>query len=351
NDINTHKPFFRSGEWATWTLRLTDAHFGAREDGTDLWFVFGADPDDICYIRSIKVYVTDRPENYAFFSAMEMISRAWGNGGNRLELNLMNREQGFVAHAIQYTLPVAGRRGVEIICGGADGRVSIDGAETDYHAGDILLINGGQIRGAGTNIPGGCFYLIFDLSMLGNPGHPVINALRTERLRFQNRVPASHPAHEMIWSVCNRLTAVYSQNDQNAMTELRLQVLLLELLIALYENGLVEENNGRHQANSQIRQVIEYMEKHLGEPLTVNRLATLANLSEGYFSRQFRASVGVPPLAHLTALRIQRAAALLTEGLSVTETAMEVGIPHVSHFIRLFKQRFGVTPHRWRIEN
>lgn len=67
NDINTHKDFFAANKWMTWTVQLTDAYFGSRADGTDLYFSFGADPDDICYIRSIRVYETATPDNFAAY--------------------------------------------------------------------------------------------------------------------------------------------------------------------------------------------------------------------------------------------------------------------------------------------
>lgn len=67
SDINTHKDFFAANKWMTWTVQLTDAYFGSRSDGTDLYFSFGADPDDVCYIRSIKVYETATPDNTAAY--------------------------------------------------------------------------------------------------------------------------------------------------------------------------------------------------------------------------------------------------------------------------------------------
>lgn len=349
NDINTRKEFFKANEWATWTLRLHDAHFGTREDGTDLYFYFGADPDDECYIRSIKVYATATPENYATFGAMELQSHS------RLELNTYNKEKAYVTFDVHtYGPSASGARlptnwysGVEVVFGQTDGNVTIDGVAQPYRAEDILFINPDQIRGTDTAITGSCYYMVFDIGNLESHfRNSILTDIRLKKKRFQNVVSREHPAHHTLRCQFQQLIQAYA--SESPYKELKIQSLLLGLLYHCCENGLVIEAPRSDARLNHIRSAITYMEEHLANPVTVGELAAQVHLSEAYFSRYFKSCIGVPPLEHLTNLRMERAADLLAGGSSVTETAMEVGVSNVGHFIRLFKKRYGATPLQWQ---
>ncbi|XAW88453.1 helix-turn-helix domain-containing protein [Vibrio sp. CDRSL-10 TSBA] len=50
----------------------------------------------------------------------------------------------------------------------------------------------------------------------------------------------------------------------------------------------------------------------------------------------------------MTRLKLQQARRYLGH-LSVTDTALELGYENISHFIRLFKKEFGVTPKQFKL--
>ena len=59
--------------------------------------------------------------------------------------------------------------------------------------------------------------------------------------------------------------------------------------------------------------------------------------------------MGCSPSEYLTELRLRRAATLLVStNLSVSEIALEVGYLSLSHFSRVFRERFGKTPRAFR---
>ena len=53
---------------------------------------------------------------------------------------------------------------------------------------------------------------------------------------------------------------------------------------------------------------------------------------------------GFWPHRFLTAVRLRQAERLLAAGMAVTDACFEVGFGSLSHFIRLYKRRFGVVP-------
>lgn len=83
------------------------------------------------------------------------------------------------------------------------------------------------------------------------------------------------------------------------------------------------------------------------------QIAAAIPISERYLFSVFR-DVGTTPAEWLRAARLDRASALLStshaanDAPSIQEVACAVGIPHASHFSRLFRERFGVSPSAYR---
>jgi AraC-like DNA-binding protein len=75
----------------------------------------------------------------------------------------------------------------------------------------------------------------------------------------------------------------------------------------------------------------------------------VALMSEGHFSRQFRATYGETPYSYLMTRRIERAKALLRLGdMSVTEVCMAVGCTSLGSFSARFTELTGETPTAYR---
>ncbi|MDF9616793.1 AraC family transcriptional regulator [Pseudomonas entomophila] len=97
------------------------------------------------------------------------------------------------------------------------------------------------------------------------------------------------------------------------------------------------------------RQLVEYIETHLDQPLTLGELALRCNLSEYHFARMFRASFGLPPHQYLLARRLHRACELLRLGdLPLGQVALLCGFASASHFSNRFRQALGATPGEYR---
>jgi AraC family transcriptional regulator len=98
------------------------------------------------------------------------------------------------------------------------------------------------------------------------------------------------------------------------------------------------------------RRVCDYIEAHLNERLENSTLAAIARLSVCHFVRSFRQSYGVPPRQFIVARRVDRVKALLVETeLSLSEIAITAGFADQSHCCRCFRARVGATPgdYRW----
>ncbi len=90
----------------------------------------------------------------------------------------------------------------------------------------------------------------------------------------------------------------------------------------------------------------ELMQQRFADDLSLAALARAVGMSSFHFCRIFAELAGVPPHRYLVEVRLRAAADLLRQGASVTDACFRSGFQNLSHFIRLFHRRFGVTPSR-----
>jgi transcriptional regulator GlxA family with amidase domain len=96
-----------------------------------------------------------------------------------------------------------------------------------------------------------------------------------------------------------------------------------------------------------IQRAKEYLEAHYAEEVTLQDLTNIANLSPFHLTRVFRQTVGLPPHAYQTQLRLLHARTLLAQGFPVGHVAAETGFFDQSHFTQQFQRHFLVTPGRY----
>lgn len=99
----------------------------------------------------------------------------------------------------------------------------------------------------------------------------------------------------------------------------------------------------------QIARVIDYMKVNLAKDLSISDLATLVGMSESYFSRSFKQSVGVAPYRYLIQQRVERAKKLLKQqNVPISQIALKCGFANQTHLTKVFRQTTGTTPKAYR---
>ena len=100
---------------------------------------------------------------------------------------------------------------------------------------------------------------------------------------------------------------------------------------------------------SQLRTVTEYIQAHLDRDLNLKSLASLIHLSPHYFATLFKQSTGRSPHKYITQCRLEKAKTLLQQqDLPIAFVCQEVGFKNQSHFTRVFRQNFKITPKAYR---
>ncbi len=94
-----------------------------------------------------------------------------------------------------------------------------------------------------------------------------------------------------------------------------------------------------------VQRVKDYIREHMHEPLSLDTLAAVANVSRFHFSRMFRVAAGVSAMQYLEQARMERAQELLRTGrMALAQVALLVGYDDPSYFARRFRLYVGVTP-------
>lgn len=97
-----------------------------------------------------------------------------------------------------------------------------------------------------------------------------------------------------------------------------------------------------------LRRARDLMDREYASPLDVPTMARAALMSPAHFSRRFRSAYGETPYSYLMTRRIERAASLLRQGMSVTDTCMAVGCTSLGSFSSRFTEIVGETPSQYR---
>lgn len=130
---------------------------------------------------------------------------------------------------------------------------------------------------------------------------------------------------------------------------------LLEIL-----NSLAAERNldfitnnvipGRNGVESErMKRVLDFVYRNFQEPITIDRVAGIANMANNSFSRYFSQRTWQPFTSFLNEIRLNHAAKLLIETQkSVLEINLACGFNNLSHFNFQFKMRYRQSPLNFR---
>jgi AraC-like DNA-binding protein/mannose-6-phosphate isomerase-like protein (cupin superfamily) len=107
---------------------------------------------------------------------------------------------------------------------------------------------------------------------------------------------------------------------------------------------------GEGQPSAPLQKGLNYIRHHFREPLMLEDAAKQARLAPNYFSDVFRRTTGISFQHYLQELRISFARSLLRAS-SLPDICYASGFRTMTHFERVFKQKYGLTPRAYRQES
>lgn len=175
--------------------------------------------------------------------------------------------------------------------------------------------------------------------LLGDPSRPCIcfaNLQEWER----EAVKAIREA----WQIC----AAEGSGFEFAVRER-----LSRLIFLLFQNcpGTEKVPSEKSLRDGQrIKTMLQYIQGHYAEELTLGKIAQSAAVSENECLRCFRNMIGSTPIQYLRQVRIQRAAELLAAtDRKISDIGGSCGFQEMSYFARVFREYKGDTPKAYRL--
>jgi len=121
-------------------------------------------------------------------------------------------------------------------------------------------------------------------------------------------------------------------------------------------NGVIQRQSTSrlYDADPLIRQVIAYVQQHIGHPFSVMSIAQSLNLSRRTLEIRFQTRLGITPHAYILNQRINQAKVLLLQAdtyRTLSEIAYACGFSSIKTFRIAFKALTNLTPAHFRKQN
>ena len=143
--------------------------------------------------------------------------------------------------------------------------------------------------------------------------------------------------------------SVFKGGKDSPCLSLELLSAIVTLFSWLIKGERYQSASHNSRWSSRIKPVLEYIEAHYGEELSLDILAGVAGMNARYFCKVFYSLTHTTPMNYVNLYRIEQATFLLdSTDLPITRIATECGFWESSYFTKVFKKYKGTTPKRHR---
>jgi len=152
---------------------------------------------------------------------------------------------------------------------------------------------------------------------------------------------------EEVFPILRRL--IMEHDTETAGSELLRQTLFFQLLVMTARLRRERSLSDPTPSTGYVREAVAYIRHHYDQDLRVRDIADRVKVNENYLQKIFKAGEGVTLIEYLTRVRMDRARMLLKNtAIPVQEICDYVGVNSRQYFSKLFRDRFGVSPARYR---
>lgn len=133
--------------------------------------------------------------------------------------------------------------------------------------------------------------------------------------------------------------------------EARVPLLAEELLLHLNRVVYDVQNPASAKDEGLYQNLIYYIDEHLDEDLSLEKLAGAFFVSRYYIAHVFKEQAGLPVHQYILKKRMQASKEAILGGESISQIYSRFGFKDYSSFYRAFKREYGVSPKEYREEN
>lgn len=222
--------------------------------------------------------------------------------------------------------------------------LTVEGKNWQAKPGDVVLIPPGAVHTAHTGVQPVLYHVvIFDVNtfLTGVRGNRrLIQPIISGKAIFPNVIHEPQAVQAI-----RSLVDMYRAGENYSSLFLTSYIYLFFGL--LYQN-LVPEAAAPPVSDNNFLEILNYIDTHFTEPLSVAEISERFGYAESHFCRRFKATLGLTPTNYIRTLRMEEAKRLLEEGKqSISEVANACGFVDSGYFTRCFRQVYGYAPSRY----
>lgn len=220
------------------------------------------------------------------------------------------------------------------------------GRNTLMPAGSVALVHPGEVHTSRSGADGGWAYRML------YPSAELLQRAASEVAGRPRPLPDFRSPvieDEFVAGLVRRLHNALEDPSTPALERESRLTWMLAQLVARHADSRTEPRRVAALPNT-VRAMRDFLHESHAENVTLQQLVDLVQLSRFHLLRLFRDTVGLPPHAYLTQVRVHRAQDLLRDGLPIADVAHQVGFYDQSHLTRHFKPIVGLTPGQYQRE-
>lgn len=246
-----------------------------------------------------------------------------------------------------------------VLDGSCDYRINLD--TFVINKGDILIIDSQSLHSL-TYIPNQNMTwasFVFNINMLKSSNTDgVLLKYIAPLLNHEHKLPIiikdNISCYSKIFNVIENI--IYCYYEKDIAYELELKSLLFKFFSLLYKNDLIEKHQDKNSltinTTDKIKLILNYINDHYSEDISINTLAELCEYSQYHFMRFFKKHIGLTCIQYINNLRLEKSSILLTStNNTIMDISLEVGFDNLSYFNKLFKRKYNLTPKEFRTVN
>lgn len=235
------------------------------------------------------------------------------------------------------------------------GFVRLNDELVQIETGDIILIGKETIHYIQSDKDDILYFksLVFNLniiySYLGDACQiELVDPLMNNKFEIKSVLKKENKHYSQFLKIYLNIIEVYCKKEKYFY--IKIKGLFFELFYEMFKADVIRNVDiSKTRKTSKMKVILDYIDNHYYENMTINNLAQMMHYNEYYFMKIFKQYTGKTFIYYINEIRIEKSKYLiLNTDLSITEIATKVGFNNTSYYIKKFQHLQGITPHKFR---
>ena len=189
---------------------------------------------------------------------------------------------------------------------------------------------------------------VFHMNFLGGNSTDIcstryLTPLMNQEFSMPYLIKPEHPAYASLRKIFNQINSLYGAAVPRY--ELALKSLFLQTIFLLLQYSKRNLSSDTGTSSDKLKQVLDYIEVHYAENITISELAKLCYFSDYHFMRFFKKHMNMTCVEYINNLRLEKSVELFEQGnTSILDVSLSTGFHNLSYFHKVFKRKYHMTP-------